>query len=129
MRFHKNGTLPDSSYILVFGSNLAGRHGMGAAKVARQKFDAVYGVGIGMTGNSYAIPTKGHKLEILDLDDIKSQVHIFVEYARFYHDDKFFVTAIGCGLAGYEHQDIAPMFQGASDNCSFTEEWKEFLEN
>ena len=129
MKFHKNGALPGYPCIFVFGSNLAGRHGRGAAKVARQKFNAEYGVGIGMTGNSYAIPTKGHKLEILDLDDIQSQVHIFVAYARFYNDDNFFVTAIGCGLAGYKHADIAPMFQGASDNCSFPEEWKEFLEN
>lgn len=127
MRFHKDGTLPDYPCIFVFGSNLAGRHGKGAAKVARLKYGAEYGVGTGITGESYAIPTKGMHMEVLDLNEIKPQVRIFLEYARFYHTKNFFVTAIGCGLAGYGYEDIAPLFQGAPFNCSFPEGWEECL--
>lgn len=113
--------------IFVFGSNLAGRHGKGAALYARQYFGAVYGQGIGRTGNAYAIPTKDAQLRTLSLSEIREHVNYFLGYAQNNPDLTFQVTRIGCGLAGYKDTDIAPMFAEAPSNCCLPEEWKEFL--
>jgi hypothetical protein len=102
--------------VFVFGSNLAGRHGKGAAFEAARKWDAIRGQGEGRQGNAYAIPTKGHRLEILSLDAIEAAVRRFLDHAREHPRDSFIVTAIGCGLAGYEPREIAPMFAGAPEN-------------
>ena len=103
--------------IFVFGSNLAGRHGKGAALAARQLHGAIYGQGIGMQGNSYAIPTKGQHLEILPLNVIKQHVDTFITYATEHPELTFQVTKIGCGLAGYNESQIAPLFSKAPKNC------------
>lgn len=103
--------------VFVFGSNLAGRHGKGAAKWALENRGAKYGQGWGMQGNSYAIPTKGEKFEVLPLFLIRNHVHRFLSYAAAYPDLQFQVTPIGCGLAGYKPEQIAPMFKGAPQNC------------
>jgi hypothetical protein len=105
-----------SRKIFVFGSNLAGRHGAGAAKYARQHHGAVYGQGVGLQGNSYAIPTKDEWIRTLPLDIIKEHVQIFLRYARENPTMLFELTPIGCGLAGYEPSDIAPLFIGAPSN-------------
>lgn len=102
--------------IFVFGSNLAGRHGAGAALAARQKHGAQYGNGKGRQGNSYAIPTKDRELKTLPLDIIQGYVEEFLHYARDNPDEKFQLTAIGCGLAGYNEKQIAPMFKTAGPN-------------
>lgn len=102
--------------IFVFGSNLAGRHGKGAALCAKRDWGAVYGVGVGRTGDSYAIPTKGRRLEVLPLDMIEDYVADFIAYARANPDLQFKLTAIGCGLAGYKPEQIAPMFKDAPGN-------------
>jgi hypothetical protein len=115
--------------IFVFGSNLAGRHGAGAALYAHDIYEAEYGVGVGRTGQAYAIPTKTAELETLALEYIHHQVKEFLEYARFKKDEVFFVTRIGCGLAGYQDKDIAPFFRGAPANCIFDIKWKDFLVN
>ena len=97
--------------IYVFGSNTAGRHGKGAALEAVEKYGAIRGHGIGIQGQSYAIPTKDKDLNSLPLDEIKQHVQDFVEFTKqesFY----FYLTPIGCGLAGYKHHEIAPMFKG-----------------
>ena len=104
------------SEIFVFGSNLAGRHGKGAALHAKKYYGAVYGDGVGRTGDSYAIPTKDENLQTLSLKDIRISVWAFLAYAGTNHEDVFRLTAIGCGLAGYEPYQIAPMFQGAPPN-------------
>jgi hypothetical protein len=109
--------------IFVFGSNLAGRHGMGAALDARVQHGAQYGVGVGRTGDSYAIPTKDEVLRTLPLTRIAGYVSDFLEYARTNPDLKFQVTRIGCGLAGYHDKDIAPMFKDAPDNCELPYGW------
>jgi hypothetical protein len=96
--------------IFVFGSNLAGRHGGGAARLAHQKFGAVMGVGIGPTGNCYAIPTKDEDIETMELSDIEPHIKAFLKYASQHRDKKFFVTQIGCGLAGLTPEQMAPMF-------------------
>lgn len=114
--------------ILVFGSNLRGIHGAGCALYARKHYGAVYGVGVGRTGQCYAIPTKDSNIRTLPLDAIFNYVYEFLRYARANPDLRFFVTRIGCGLAGYKDEQIAPMFKGAPDNCDLPEEWKEYTE-
>jgi hypothetical protein len=109
--------------IFVFGSNLAGRHGKGAALYARQHHGAQYGVGVGLTGSAYAIPTKDAKLKTLPLGEIEGHVYWFLVFAREHPEMTFKVTAIGTGLAGYRHEDIAPMFKGAPENCQLPPEW------
>lgn len=96
--------------VFVFGSNLAGRHGKGAALWARQHRGAIYGRGEGMQGNSYAIPTKDANLRRLPLDAIAASVASFIEFALTRPDLSFQVTPIGCGLAGYTPKDVAWMF-------------------
>lgn len=110
--------------VFVFGSNLAGRHGAGAALYAKLHHGAQYGVGIGRQGNSYGIPTKDENIKTLSLDRIARYVEDFLEYAKVNEDEDFMVTAIGCGLAGYSPEDIAPMFAGAPNNCKLPEEFK-----
>lgn len=129
LKFHIDGALPprDDSTVFVFGSNLKGIHGAGAAKAARDLFDAKPGFAVGPQGRSYAIPTKRDITHRLDLPHIRKGVDRFIEYARSRPDLEFFVTRIGCGLAGYEDREIAPMFMLAPDNCSFAEGWREYL--
>jgi hypothetical protein len=113
--------------IFVFGSNLAGRHGKGAALEARDAYGAQYGVGVGRTGNAYAIPTKDCSLNVLPLRTIKAFVTQFIEYAVLNPHLEFQVTDIGCGLAGYTPEQIAPMFKGAPSNCIFSSEFEEVM--
>lgn len=113
--------------VFVFGSNLAGIHGAGAAAWAVENRDAKYGVGLGLTGNAYALPTKDYGIQTLPLDAIEFFVKGFLTVAKR-EDRTFFVTAVGCGLAGYVPANIAPLFIGAPTNCIFPIEWKPFLE-
>jgi len=109
--------------IFVFGSNLAGIHGAGAALFAKNNHGALLGQGIGRQGNSYGIPTKDSHIETLPLKDIKVFVDQFLQYAKDNPNLKFQVTRIGCGLAGYTDQQIAPMFSGAPKNCLMPASW------
>lgn len=109
--------------VFVFGSNLAGRHGKWAALCALRTHGAEYGVGVGRTGNAYAIPTKDAQLRTLPLPEIKKHVLAFLEYANEHHELLFIVTRVGCGLAGYSQSDIAPMFHNAPSNCVLPEGW------
>lgn len=119
--------IPVTDPIFVFGSNLAGRHGAGAALYAAVNHGAVRGVGEGRTGNSYAIPTKDEHLRTRGLEAIGKSVQAFLRYAREHPELVFDVTRIGCGLAGYQDQDIAPMFCGAPINCRLPEEWRPYV--
>ena len=94
--------------IFVFGSNLAGHHMGGAARAANMKFGAQWGVGVGLTGQSYAIPTMQGGVET-----IKPYVDEFIEYAKKHYELKFLVTRIGCGIAGFKDEEIAPLFTKA----------------
>lgn len=109
--------------IFVFGSNLAGRHGKGAALTARQHHGAVYGQGVGLHGNSYAIPTKDERLKVLPLDMIQCYVRAFIAVAKLNPQLTFNVTRIGCGLAGYTDAQIGPMFIGFPSNCILPSGW------
>ena len=110
-------------FIFVFGSNLAGRHGKGAALVAVQRHGAIYGQGEGLQGNSYAIPTKDEDLCPRKLDDVFWSVELFKSVAASMPDRTFWVTAVGTGLAGFSHWQIAPMFWDRPENCILPDEW------
>ena len=94
--------------VFVFGSNLAGSHGGGAAYVAWRKFGAVMGQGVGLQGQSYAIPTMQGGVET-----IKPYVDAFIAFAQDHPELFFYVTRIGCGIAGFRDEEIAPLFSGA----------------
>jgi hypothetical protein len=114
--------------IFVFGSNLAGIHGGGAALVAHKKYGAEWGVGEGRSGDSYALPTKERNVATSrPLVDVAGSVEAFLEYAVANHDLEFQVTRIGCGLAGFADEDIAPMFKHAPSNCLFDSAWQPWL--
>jgi hypothetical protein len=97
-------------HVFVFGSNLAGRHGRGAALHAKMNYGAEYGVGIGRTGNAYAIPTKDERLRVLPLSEIKPHVEEFLRYVALHPDTIFLLSAVGTGLAGYKLSEIQPLF-------------------
>ena len=96
--------------IFVFGSNLAGMHGGGAAWVAYRKFGAIMGQGVGLQGRSYGIPTMQGGVET-----IKPYVDEFIDFARSRQDLTFLVTRIGCGIAGFTDEEIAPLFEKAHE--------------
>ena len=97
--------------IFVFGSNLAGIHGGGAAFDALSKFGAIYGQGIGLQGNSYAIPTKDDNIETLPLGIIEKHIVDFIDFAKTNPELEFLVTQVGCGLAGYSIDEISALFK------------------
>ena len=111
--------------IFVFGSNLAGMHGGGAARAARLRFGAVMGQGVGLQGQSYAIPTMQGGVET-----IRPYVDEFIAFAKINPDKQFLVTPIGCGIAGFEPEDIAPLFEDAKEvkNISLPECFWEVIE-
>ena len=113
--------------VFVFGSNLAGRHGKGAARYALQHKGAIYGQGVGLQGISYAIPTKDATIKTLPLEEIKPYVDEFIRFAKEHPEMKFFVTPIGCGLAGYCPEQIAPMFKDAPENCMLPDKFRRVL--
>ena len=109
--------------IFVFGSNLAGAHGGGAAWLAYNRFGAVWGEGVGMHGRTYAIPTMQG-----GVDTIKPYVDDFILFAKEQRELTFLVTRIGCGIAGFRDEEIAPLFREAIcvENIILP---KEFVEN
>ena len=100
----------EANEIFVFGSNLGGIHGRGAARVAHRLFGAVWGQGVGLQGQSYAIPTMQGGVET-----IRPYVDDFIEFAKNHQAYKFLVTRIGCGIAGFRDEEIAPLFAEAID--------------
>ena len=96
--------------VFVFGSNLAGSHGGGAALLAYRKFGAIWGQGVGLQGQSYGIPTMQGGVKT-----IKPYVDEFIEFAKQHTEYKFLVTKIGCGIAGFRDEEIAPLFGNAVD--------------
>lgn len=133
--FHPEGGLPADGGVFVYGDNLAHRHGKGAALVALKQYGAVHGKG-GLVGRSYGIPTKDGRPgtpalssteSVLSLEDIQRHVDVFIAEAKARLDLAFFVTRVGCGLAGYTDKDIAPLFAKAPSNCGFPEVWRPWL--
>jgi hypothetical protein len=113
--------------IFVFGSNLSGIHAGGAARAAHQKYGAAWGVGEGITGLAYALPTKGHNMAPMSIAQVERHVVKFLAYAQEHPKLRFQVTRVGCGLAGFKDEDIAPLFKDAPSNCEFDEFWLPYL--
>lgn len=101
--------------IFVFGSNEAGIHGAGAAKYAKEKFGATIGVGRGLTGQCYALPTKDKNIKRLPISSIRNNVEEFIEVVKNTPEKRFLLTSIGCGYAGYAPEEIAPLFLKAKN--------------
>ncbi|WP_221659252.1 A1S_2505 family phage non-structural protein [Bacteroides salyersiae] len=97
-----------SNEIFVFGSNLQGYHGGGAARLAMNKWGAVWGQGTGLQGQTYAIPTMQGGTET-----IRPYIDQFIKFAQNDPERTFLVTEIGCGIAGFRPADIAPLFKNA----------------
>lgn len=128
-KYHIDGSKPSSDQIFVFGSNMSGFHGAGAARAAMDHYGAKWGVAEGITGGSYALPTVRELIEgPRTLDEVKVSVVKFLDYANENPNMKFFVTRVGCVLAGFSDAIIAPLFRNAPNNCSLPETWKPLLE-
>lgn len=114
--------------VFVFGSNLAGIHGAGAAYDALQYWGAQWAIAQGRKGDSYAIPTKNFNVrDSLPLSEIASAISDFVVYAKKHPEIDFQVTRIGCGFAGYKDEQIAPFFRHAPENTHLPLGWRELL--
>lgn len=115
-----------SCEVFVFGSNLAGQHGGGAARMAYEQFGAEWGVGVGPTGQCYAIPTMQG-----GLDTIRPYVEEFIEYAKAHPMNRFLVTRVGCGIAGFTDNQMAPLFGEAMfvPNITLPIEWKLIIDD
>jgi hypothetical protein len=114
--------------VFVFGSNLRGRHGAGAALDAARLYGAAEGVAEGPTGQAYAIPTRDAKIRTLPLVYIQKAVNRFCTYATKHPNTVFRVTRIGCGHAGYTDEQIAPFFKLAPDNCRLPPGWRRLID-
>lgn len=117
----------DGNHVFVFGSNLAGRHGKGAALEACLNWGAKYRFGEGLHGCSYAIPTKDVWIHTLPMDKVFQSTVEFKRFAAQHTEITFLVTRVGCGLAGYKDAQIATLFKNSPDNCVFQKEWKPYL--
>lgn len=149
--YHVNGSEPPilehNPWILVFGSNLSGIHGAGAAKLAAEYYGARRGVGFGQEARSFAWPTKGeykdNKLPTLPLTKIQHYANLmrtYMEHRITNAHQRYWFTAVGTGLAGYSHAEIAPMVKDLgmlkaqpsgltlSEHISFPIEWREYIE-
>lgn len=123
--------LPAQNIIFVFGSNRQGRHGKGAALKARDLHGAIQGQAEGLQGNSYAIITKELRpwRPKVTLEEIKQGVATFLDFAKDHPEMIFYVTPIGCGLAGFKPEQIAPLFKDKTDNVILPGIFYHILEN
>lgn len=113
--------------IFTFGSNLSGIHGAGAALTAYQLHGAIWGQGEGLQGNSYGLPTKGLKISYMPLPEVATHVQRFLDFAAQSPELGFQITRVGCGLAGFDDSEIAPMFTASPKNCFFDIKWRNYL--
>lgn len=129
--FHSDMAPVARNEVFVFGSNLKGRHGKGAALAAVKDFGAIYGTGKGFAGRSYALPTrdanplgvKEANVQSLTFDQVKESVSDFIEFANMNLAMRFYVTRVGCELAGFSDDEIGQLFVGAPTNCSLPVQW------
>jgi hypothetical protein len=129
-RYHDENiikSLPEDT-VFVFGSNLAGQHAGGAARTALENFGAMTGVGRGWSGQSFAIPTMNEHLQQMPLSQIQHYIDDFKIYTKNHPKITYFITSIGCGIAGYTTEEIAPMFKGISHNVILPHSFRPFVE-
>lgn len=122
----ENITELGENQIFVFGSNLAGKHNGGGAKIALERFGAIYGEGVGIQGQSYAIPTLDANFKKIDLTEIRFYIDMFFQFAYNHPQYEFLVTKIGCGIAGYNISDIAPLLLNPFKNIILPEDFWNF---
>lgn len=117
--------LPERKPVFVFGCNRAGRHDKGAALHAARHHGALEGVGEGLTGSAYAIPTRDERLRVLSLDELEKGIVRFIRFARDNPTVTFHLTPVGCGLAGYGRRDIWGILSkwGLPPNVLLTSSW------
>lgn len=125
--------LPGDDRVFVFGSNLAGLHGAGAARYAKRHLCAYTGQGEGLMPDEkdpmcYALPTKDRQIVTLPLLEIRRNVMRFLDVAASRPGLVFFVSKVGCGLAGCDEVDIAQMFNGAPGNCDLPPGWRQLAQ-
>lgn len=118
---HKQG----DDRVFVFGSNTLGIHGAGAAAYAHRKLGAEIGVGEGPTGRTYALPTCYQPGEPVTLQELAVYIDNFFSYAKLNPQQRFFVSKVGCGIAGFDENDVAYIFHelGVPDNCDIPPDW------
>lgn len=114
--------------VFVYGANEAGIHGAGGAYLAYSQFGAKWGK-YGYDGQAYGIPTKSDTYRVLTVNEIMYHVHVFIQCVKAHPDKDFLLTEIGCGLAGYNPSDIAPLFRAAIDlpNLYFPQRFADIL--
>lgn len=129
-QYHNEDTTTQlaANCVFVFGSNMAGQHHDGAARVAAQHFGALQGVARGWMGQSYAIPTLNEHLQSMPLSQIEHYVNDFKIYTHNHPRQHYFITALGCGMAGYKVSEIAPLFKGISENVILPESFKAYVD-
>lgn len=129
-QYHKDGSPAPHGYVFVFGSNQSGIHGEGAAKAAVEHYGANFGQAWGLQGRAFAIPTVKHQIAgPLPLEEIYKYIQKFKIVAEALPNTLFWMTRIGCVLAGYNDKLIAPMFKDFPDNVNFPENWMRYLES
>ena len=126
MKTHADGTAPVGDEIFVFGSNAAGCHGAGAAQHALRHFGAKWGNGFGLVGQSYAIPTKDDSIRTLPLDVIEVYIKEFNTFVENNPEMEFWLTRVGCQLAGFKDEQIAPLFKKFA-NVNYPEQWVQYI--
>lgn len=126
MKTHEDGTAPVNGEIFVFGSNTAGCHGAGAAQHALRYFGAKWGYGFGLIGQSYAIPTKDDNIKTLPFHEVEIFIRNFNTFAEENPQIEFWLTRVGCQLAGFKDAQIAPLFKKL-DNVNYPEQWVQYI--
>ncbi len=115
--------------VFVFGSNLSGQHTQGDALTALRQHGAIYGRGVGLQGNSYAIPVRDENNKLLPVSVIGRYIQAFLRFAAIHRELIFDVTAIACKTEEYRDDQIAPLFGQAMPNCRFPKRWKRYRKN
>lgn len=114
----------EPNQVFVFGSNLAGNHLGGAAKVAHEKFGAEMGVGEGITGQCYAFPTLAKNMDQIPHWKLEKHVEKFFEVAKNNPDKEFILTKVGCGIAGYPEEYVKYLFIESPSNVTKSKGWE-----
>lgn len=115
----------DDPRVFVFGSNLLGIHAGGAAAYAQRELGAKHGRGEGPMGRAYALPTCSRPGLPMSIESVGEAVENFIAYAILSPSTRFFVSEVGCGIAGFKPEQIAPLFADSPSNCDLPPGWRE----